>query len=129
VFNIGKHYCEEHKINVTDEQLRTDIKEMFNSVDINGDGNISRSELLGALFSRMDRDKNGSLKKGEFKHMVKAYAKFLKVDLKDGWKKEVNKWYKDIDQGITLEQLHQFLEKKGETIHGLKGAVKSLAAK
>ena len=90
VLDIAKADVAMKELNITDEQLKPVVEHVFNKIDGNGDGSITRQELLGAFFSLVDKDQDGVMQKRELVRIVKVYAKFLKVDLKEDWKKEVS---------------------------------------
>jgi len=64
--------------------------------------------------------------KKELVEIVQVYADFLNVKLVKGWRKEVRKWFKMVDGGITQDELSKFFEESGHGLHSLKDAVKSL---
>jgi Ca2+-binding EF-hand superfamily protein len=113
-------------MNVSDADLKEGTNKIFTMVDQDGNGKVTKKELLSTLFKIIDEDQNQHLSKKDLIRMVKAYAKFLNITLKPEWKKSVKEWYSSVDKGVTQEELMAFLAHHGESIHSLEGAVRSL---
>jgi len=93
---------------------------------------MDRKELLGNLFSIVSEDADGTMGGDEFKTMVSSYANFLDVNLKKDWKRIVDRWFQHISNGdgqMSIQDLYQFLEKSGESVSTLKGAIQKDLAK
>ena len=107
-------------------------RDLFNKADKNEDGKMDRKELLGNLFSIVSEDADGTMGGDEFKTMVSSYANFLDVNLKKDWKRIVDRWFQHISNGdgqMSIQDLYQFLEKSGESVSTLKGAIQRDLAK
>jgi len=117
------------EIEMPDGDLVTVVDSLFDELDQDKDGRLTKNEILGAAFKMMDKNEDGTISKRELFRLVRVYATFLKVDLKEGWKKDVQEWYHDVDQGISADELTKFLAKEGTHVHSLAEAVKSLAEK
>ena len=65
VLDIAKADVAMKQLNITDEELKPMVELVFNKIDGNGDGSITRQELLGAFFGLIDKDHDGVMQKKE----------------------------------------------------------------
>ena len=116
VMSQAKAYLAAKGLEISDADLAPVVDRLFDELDQDKDGRLTKKEILAAAFKMMDKDEDGTISKRELFRLVRVYATFLKVDLKEGWKKDVQKWYHIVDQGdegISIDDLTNYLTKEG----------------
>lgn len=110
-----------------------EVKDVFDKLDTDKNGELSKEEIIGAFFGLIDKNGNGAVDKKELRKLIRMYAKHLDIKLRKGWWRQVKQVFKAMDKDksgeVTLEEVLNFLEEHGHKVQDFKQAVESLAEK
>ena len=129
VAHILAKYNADNHVGMSEAEVKKTAQEVFEHLDGDKSGTVTRAELLKGLFSLVDHDEDGMLSPKEFKSIVRSYAKFLKVDLRQGWGKKLGGWFRHLagkDGKLSVPELLNWLKASNHGIHDLDDAVRSL---
>ncbi len=117
IFTAIKHYAGEHNIELP-KGWRKYVTKMFNDVDANGDGEVTKEEIGAAIWNKVDSNNDGEWDLGEVKDAVRGLAEAAGKKLVDGWEQMVEDAFNHVDADgsgkISVEELKTALDKHGE---------------
>lgn len=92
-------------------------------IDTDKSYTINRTEIFNFMFKYMDDDNDGVWNTTEVLDFIKDYAKILRRNMSEGWEEKIHKAMKEINNGVSAEELIKALRSSNKDISDLKDIV------
>jgi len=106
---------------------------VFQNLDKDKNGEMSKEELVGAFFHLLDGDGDGEVTFKELWRLVRQYAAHSNIKLAKGWTRRIYGAFRSMDTNrsgsITLKEFITWLKRSRADISDFKKAVESLKAR
>jgi len=120
---LGKN----HTWNNTQLDYFKNIYNMIAQYNNKNDSDLTKKDITGYIFNWFDKNGDRELNSTEIYQMFTEYATAMNRTMNNGWKDQVDEGIKEIESGVSIDELRKFLEKENARITDIRKAVIALS--